>query len=198
MSSINELENEEKIHDLFPFTSNLKTKDSTFEPSRTIRHTEKIVSKRILSQNSKTIHHYGTFDGRSDNLTAGRILAHELQSTHRFYLIKWVGVSNPTWIKKIMCPEQTRTMIEHYCAHAIKTGKMRPSKSGSKKFYVESIVSDRVIIGRKEYFIKWDGFPDSDNTWESAEKLAVDIPKLVQEYEAKSATMKAMKRQESN
>lgn len=43
--------------------------------------------------------------------------------------------------------------------------------SGEDVFDVERIVSDRVVKGRREYLIKWVGYPDSENTWECEDNL---------------------------
>merc|ERR1711981_789661 len=57
-------------------------------------------------------------------------------------------------------------------------------------YEVEQIDDDRVVKGKKQYFIKWHNFPVSDNTWEPEENL--DCPDLIARYEDKKKTQQNM------
>ena len=58
--------------------------------------------------------------------------------------------------------------------------KNRKSKSGitpvaEEIFYVEKILDMKVVDGKKLFFLKWEGFSDSENTWEPEENIQTNI-----------------------
>lgn len=56
-------------------------------------------------------------------------------------------------------------------------------KEGYKIYVAEKIVDKRKFRNRIEYLVKWEGFPSSANTWETAVVMREDAPELVDEFE---------------
>ena len=55
-------------------------------------------------------------------------------------------------------------------------------KKKDKEYTVEKIVDRRIVKGKYEYLIKWEDYPDSENTWEPLKNLG-SIKDLVDEYD---------------
>ena len=51
-----------------------------------------------------------------------------------------------------------------------------------ERYIPEKILQQRTRKGRLQYLIKWERYPESEATWEPADKFQEDVPKLVNEY----------------
>ncbi|KAG5673130.1 hypothetical protein PVAND_003203 [Polypedilum vanderplanki] len=54
-------------------------------------------------------------------------------------------------------------------------------KQTQEEYFVEKILQKRVIDGSVEYYLKWEGYSNADNTWEKEENL--NCPEKVAEFE---------------
>jgi hypothetical protein len=56
---------------------------------------------------------------------------------------------------------------------------------GEEEFEVEEIIDERTYQKKKQYLVKWSGYPTSDNSWVDAKDL--NAPQLLEEYHLSKA-----------
>ena len=58
----------------------------------------------------------------------------------------------------------------------------------SDTYNVERILGKRKNHGKLEYLVKWEGFPDDQNTWEPIKHLS-NVSHLISEYENQNRSL---------
>ncbi|KAE8984725.1 hypothetical protein PR003_g17667 [Phytophthora rubi] len=77
------------------------------------------------------------------------------------------------------------------------SGKRKASRTGASlrqqasgpnaatEFYtVDHIVNHRTHYNKRQYLVRWENYDASDDTWENSDKLRVDVPDIIDAYEA--------------
>jgi len=67
--------------------------------------------------------------------------------------------------------------------HKKSPGKRKATQVVENEYAVEKILDKKEIKGKILYFVKWEGYPDSDNTWEPIEHL-LNVIDMVEDFEA--------------
>lgn len=60
--------------------------------------------------------------------------------------------------------------------------------NSDNEFEVQNILDKKILRGKSFYLVKWEGYPESDNTWEPLENL-VNSSVLIEEFERKYVQM---------
>lgn len=99
-----------------------------------------------------------------------------------YYRIRWKGwtAKDDTWEPKssLNCPE----IIKAY----------ENSKNDEKEYEVEKVVGEKLEYGVRYFLVKWKGWPESDNSWES--EKSVDCYELIEKFRESCRTANKNKR----
>ncbi|KAG3097488.1 hypothetical protein PI124_g8119 [Phytophthora idaei] len=135
---------------------------------------------------------------KAATLTAEQVLGIRQYGSAREFCIRWQGLETPLWIARRKAPPQAKELIDLYKAElralgnqgaTNPTGKKKTSRNGAAggagaEFYaVDHIVNHRLFNKKREYLVRWENYDESEDTWEKAEKLRVDVPDIVDAYE---------------
>lgn len=95
------------------------------------------------------------------------------------YLLNWNGngINNDTTWEEEQDIDNFKTLLEKF--------NLASSSDATQDFSVEKIIEKRIgASGTTEYFVKWKGYGNDDNTWE--EGISLNCPQLISEYERTS------------
>ncbi|GET54184.1 DDE-type integrase/transposase/recombinase [Rhizophagus irregularis DAOM 181602=DAOM 197198] len=128
------------------------------------------------------------------------VLGNKLHGKFRTGDIRW----NPNIrvIKKmILSPEQPPTYLldgphgrlgVSRCAYTRKELQIVPEneypppdsviRGQPERFVPERILRHRIRKGRDQYLVKWERYPDTEATWEPADRLEEDVPALIRKF----------------
>lgn len=99
-----------------------------------------------------------------------KIVEDEIRNGKKHYRIRWKGWSakDDTWEPKasLSCPE----IIKAY----------ENSKNDDKEYEVEKIVGEKIEYGVRHFLVKWKGWPEDSNTWES--EKSVECYELIEKF----------------
>lgn len=67
------------------------------------------------------------------------------------------------------------------------------TEEDTEEYLVEKVLRKRIYKGKIQYFLKWKGYDDENNTWEPIENL--NCKELIQEFEDNAKKQEIMKQQ---
>ena len=79
-------------------------------------------------------------------------------------------------------------LIPHHETEAYREQYSQPPPElihGEEEYNVEEIISDHLHRHKKQYLVKWTGYPSSENSWVNMKDL--HTPELLEEYQCSKA-----------
>ncbi|KAL2074872.1 hypothetical protein VTL71DRAFT_8651 [Oculimacula yallundae] len=101
-------------------------------------------------------------------------------------LVQWKSYPDEkdwTWELESELKESVPQMVK---AWKSKKSKGETEAEGVIEHTVEKIISKKMYKGVAHYLVKWEGYEKvEDRTWEPCERLAIDVPEIVEAYESR-------------
>ena len=98
-------------------------------------------------------------------------------------------LKNKSKVKLVIKAKKANVKVKGKSKTTNRKGKSKANaKRNIQKFIVEEIQSKKNEDGEIMYFVKWEGYDESESTWEPRTNLIKDVPHLVREYETLNTT----------
>ncbi|KRX02661.1 Chromo domain protein [Pseudocohnilembus persalinus] len=72
------------------------------------------------------------------------------------------------------------------------------SQQEPEEYVVESIIQDKIIKKKKYFLVKWEGYPESENTWEPEGNLIAGCGDLLKQYQLNKKLNSSAKKNQKN
>ena len=95
---------------------------------------------------------------------------------HYMYLLRFAFSCN-----RLFASRQKKKIVYRRTMAKQKKSKKAKGNIARDLYIVDRILSKRFVNGKVQYYLKWLGYPDSENTWEPKENLK--CPSLIYEFE---------------
>ncbi|XP_031635904.1 M-phase phosphoprotein 8-like [Contarinia nasturtii] len=159
----------------------LPTKEPTrHTPKRTAAERKAIIDDPLESDSADSVDKKKSKRGRpkkgpskpakKQEYEVQKIIDDELRNGKKYYRIRWKGwgAKDDTWEPKssLSCPE----IIKAY----------ESNKTDNEEYEVEKIVGEKIEYNVRYFLVKWKGWPESDNSWET--EKSVDCYELIEKF----------------
>ncbi|CZT50477.1 uncharacterized protein RSE6_11472 [Rhynchosporium secalis] len=130
-----------------------------------------------------------------DSGVPARIRAERKAAYQVQLLVQWKNYPEEkdwTWELESELKQSTPHIVN---AWKTKRGSQTTDSEGMIEHTVEKILSKKMYKGVVHYLVKWEGYEKvEDRTWEPCDRLKIDIPEIVEEYESKGKGNKKSKK----
>lgn len=113
-------------------------------------------------------------------LTLARLVSGEPQ-----YLVQWKDQSEESWVSEKSLLRSAPELVREWKSRQVEVHDKSKVAPPVLEYIVERILGKKKIKGVSHYLVKWEGYPlEKDRTWEPCDRLRIDVPTLVDEYES--------------